>query len=66
VWEIDLSWIQWKGEVWVMLLTVIALTLMNHGKHKNLEGCSESSMKVFSFVSCFTSSDVMDIVQTFK
>lgn len=49
-----------------MLLTVIALTLMIHGKHKNVEDCSESSMKVFSFVSYFTSSDAMDIVQTFK
>lgn len=49
-----------------MLLTVIALTLMIHGKHKNLEDCSESSMKVFSFVSRFTGSDVVDIVQTFK
>ena len=49
-----------------MLLTVNALTLMIHGKHKNLEDCFENSMKLFSFVSCFTSSDVMDIVQTFK
>jgi hypothetical protein len=49
-----------------MLLTVNALTLMIHGKHKNLDDHSEHSMKVFSFVSCFTSNDVMDIVQTFK
>jgi hypothetical protein len=42
------------------------LNLMIHGKHMNLEDCSESSMKVFPFVSCFTSTDVMDIVQTFK
>lgn len=46
-----------------MLLTVNALTLRSHAKHKNLEDCSESSMKLFSFVSCFTSSDVTDIVQ---
>jgi hypothetical protein len=49
-----------------MLLTVIALTLMICGKHKSLEDCSESSMEVFLFESCFTSSDVMDIVQIFK
>jgi hypothetical protein len=49
-----------------MMLTVIAMTLMIHDKHKNLEDCSESSMKVFSFVSCSTSSEVMDIVQTLK
>jgi len=66
VWETDLVWIQWIGEVWVMMLTVIAMTLMIHDKHKNLEDCSESSMKVFSFVSCSTSSEVMDIVQTLK
>lgn len=54
------------GEIWVMLLTVMALNLMIYDKHKNLEDCSESSTKVFSFVSCFTSSDVMGIVQTFK
>jgi hypothetical protein len=63
--ETDLVWIQ-QIEVWVMLLTVIALTLMIHGKRKNLEDCSESRMKVFSFVSCFTGSDVMDVVRTFK
>jgi len=66
VWETDLAWIQWIREVWVILLTVMALTPMIHVKHKNLEDCSESSMKVFSFVSRFTSSDVMDIVHTFK
>jgi len=62
----DLVWIQWIGGISVTLLTVIALNLMIHDKHRNLEDCSESSMKVFSFVSCFTSSDVMGIVQTFK
>jgi hypothetical protein len=66
MWETELVWVQWIEEVWVMLLTVNALTLMIHGKHKNLEDCFENSMKLFSFVSCFTSSDVMDIVQTFK
>lgn len=30
-----------------MLLTLIALNLMTHDKHKNLEDCSESSMSVF-------------------
>jgi len=44
-----------------MLLTVNALTVI-YGKHKNVENCSENSMKVFSFVSCFRSSGVMDVI----
>lgn len=56
-----LSWSGCNGEekVWIMLLRVNALTLI-HGKLKNLEDCSENSMKVFSFVSCFGSIDVID------
>ena len=43
-----------------MLLTVNAFTLI-YCKHKNLEYCSENSMKVFSFVSCFINNGVMGV-----
>jgi hypothetical protein len=45
------------------MLRVNALTLI-HGKLKNLDDCSENSMKVFSFVSCFRSIEGMGIVWT--
>ena len=44
-----------------MLLTVNALTLI-YGKRNNLEDCSENSMKVFSFVSCFMNNGVMGVI----
>ena len=44
-----------------MLRTVNALTLI-YGKCKNLEDCSENSMKVFSFVSCFINYGVMGVI----
>lgn len=45
----------------VMLLTVNALILI-YGKHKNLEDCSDKSMKVFSFVSCLKNNGVMGVI----